>query len=244
MDKATFTYQARITATAEVDAALAGYAGLYTRVERKLHAAIEAGSNPVKLKSSFLKDYGVTARQFNAVAIGLKGKLASIKERRPGLIAELTTKIQKAKAVIGKLEKRCPGSNKLHQKKRRLAILETRLARLNADKAAEATRLCFGSRRLFRAQYDLEANGYANHGEWLKAWQTERANQFMVIGSKDETAGCQGCVATLQAEGSFSLRLRLPEALITGGKYITLHGLKFHHGRDVVEKALLLTSNP
>ncbi|HUI68241.1 MAG TPA: hypothetical protein VL087_08525, partial [Nitrospirota bacterium] len=51
-----------------------------------------------------------------------------------------------------------------------------------------------------------------------------------VIGSKDETAGCQGCVATVAEDGSIALRLRLPNAL--SGKYLSLRGLHFTHGRS------------
>ena len=37
--------------------------------------------------------------------------------------------------------------------------------------------------------------------------------EFFVLGSKDERAGCQLCVATVQDDGTLTLRLRLPDAL-------------------------------
>ena len=54
--------------------------------------------------------------------------------------------------------------------------------------------LCFGSKRLWRKQHHLEANGYASHQEWLSDWREARSNEFFVLGSRDETAGCQLCV--------------------------------------------------
>ena len=41
-----------------------------------------------------------------------------------------------------------------------------RLEKLEADRQAGEVRLCFGSKKLFHAQFDLEANGYENHVQW------------------------------------------------------------------------------
>ena len=62
-------------------------------------------------------------------------------------------------------------------------------------------RLCFGSRRLWRKQHALEANGYSNHAEWLRDWRSARSDEFFVLGSRDETVGCQLCVATVGDDG-------------------------------------------
>lgn len=235
-DKRIFTYQNRIDTTPEQEEVLFAYAELYGRVERSLFAAVQAGEDFSKLKPEFQRRFGITARQYNAVAIGLKGKMASVKERRPGLIADLKTKIKKCRRIIEKLEKKSPGSNKLHQKKRRLYILEGRLRALQADQAENAVRICFGNKKLFRAQFDLDANGYASLDEWRNDWQQARSREFFVVGSKDETAGCQGCAATIQPDGGLSLRLRLPNAI---GKHLYLKDLRFAYGQDVIEKALL-----
>ena len=77
----------------------------------------------------------------------------------------------------------------VHQKRRRLANLRSRLAGLEADIAAGRVRLCFGSKRLWRKQHHLEANGYASHEEWRRDWRDARSNEFFVLGSRDETGG-------------------------------------------------------
>ncbi len=73
--------------------------------------------------------------------------------------------------------------------------------------------LCFGSGKLWRQQYSLEANGYSGHEEWLRDWRTARSADFFVLGSRDETEGCQLCVATVADDGTLTLRLRRPDAL-------------------------------
>ena len=98
-------------------------------------------------------------------------------------------------------------------------------------------RLCFGSRKLFRAQHHLESNGYGSHEEWRGA----RSDSFFVLGSRDETGGCQVCVATVAEDGSISLRLRVPDCLadtVGGGKYLVFDGLWFNHGHRQVVAAL------
>lgn len=234
-ERAIFTYQTRLNLGPEAEASLRAYAGLYGQVERSLLADMARGETPGKLKSTYLRRFGITARQFNAVALLLKGKIASIKERRGGLINEARARISKAEKVIARFERRAPGSNTLHQKKRRLVTQQARLARMEADHQTGIVRLCFGSRRMFRAQFDLSANGYADHADWLDDWRQSRASEFFVIGSKDETAGCQGCVASVQPDGSLTLRLRLPDAL---GKYIVIEGVRFAYGQAAILDSL------
>ena len=81
------TYQTRISEyedgdaeRAAGDAALAAYAELYGRVERKLFADVSAGRSPGSLKSVFLRRYGIPARMFNAVRVSLEGRMSSVRE--------------------------------------------------------------------------------------------------------------------------------------------------------------------
>ncbi|MGH6815777.1 MAG: hypothetical protein ACREC6_08735, partial [Hyphomicrobiaceae bacterium] len=97
VDTATFTYQCRVRLSPEQDGVLAAYADLFGRVERTLFAAWAAGARINDLKSAYLKRFGLTARQFNAIAIGLKGKIAAIEERRTGLIEETKQRIARAR---------------------------------------------------------------------------------------------------------------------------------------------------
>ncbi len=150
-----FTYQTRPDLSVDQSAVLDAYAALHGRVQRSLFAAMQAGGKLNNLKRDFLIRFGITARQFNALRIELDGKIASIKERRPELIAESETRIRKAIKVITKLQKSDSRRNKLHHKQRRLATLQHRLAAMKADQQAGTVRLCFGSKKRFHAQYDL-----------------------------------------------------------------------------------------
>ena len=229
------TYQTRINASPEQKIKLAAYAELYCKVERKLFAAGRAGTNFNKLKTEFIKEYKITARQFNAISRNLKGKIASIAELQKMNIKNLEGRIMAARAKIVKMR----NPVKRHQKKRRLAILNQKLAALQKSKAENKINICFGSRKLFGKQLNLAENGYASHEEWLAEWQNARNAQFYVMGSKDETSGCQGCVATLEFDGSLTLRLRLPDALSDGqDKYLVIDDVRFTYGQEHIVAAL------
>ena len=237
-DRPIFTYQTRLALTPEQAAILDAYAILYGQAERSLFAALQAGGTLNDLKRDFLPRFGLSARQFNALRVGLDGKIASIKERRPERIAEAESRIRQAAQVVAKLETKAPGTAKLHQKKRRLISLQDRLSALKADQEAGTVRLCFGGKKLFRAQFDLDANGYADPGEWKAAWQYARSRQFFVLGSQDETAGNQSCQATVAEAGTLTLQLRLPNALAAQGKHLALTGVCFAYGHAQIVAAL------
>jgi IS605 OrfB family transposase len=186
--------------------------------------------------------FGITARQFNSVCRNLKGKVESIRSNQKRLIKEAEQRIKKADKTIKHLEKEDGNANKLHQKKRRLAKLRARHQRMVDDQKAGRVRICFGSRKLFRAQFDLQANGYASLGEWRADWRAERSSQFHVLGSKDETAGCQGCVAEYLGEQWLRLRLRLPNALVdaNGGDKYRRFDVRLNYGVNHLVAALTL----
>lgn len=237
-ERPIFTFQTRLALSTEHSDALEAYAALHGRAERSLFAALQSGGTLNTLKRDFQKRFGLTARQFNAIRAGVDGKIASIKELRPELLAEAATRIKQAEKVISKLESRAPGTTKLHQKKRRLATLKARHTAMQADHEAGRVRLCFGSKRLFRAQFDLEANGYASRTDWKRDWRSARSDQFFVLGSQDETAGNQTCQAGVAEDGSLTLKLRLPNALASFGKTLDLTGVRFTYGQDQIEAAL------
>ena len=214
------------------------YAELYGRVQRKLFADVAAGSSAASLKGAYLKRYGIPARMFNGVRVSLEGKMASVRESQRLQQESLQRRIARAQRQVSDAAERGRW-DQVHQKKRRLANLGHRLAALKADIAAGRVRLCFGSKRLWRKQHHLEQNGYHSHEEWLQDWQDARSDEFFVLGSRDETAGCQLCVAAVADDGRLTLRLRLPDCLANQhGKYLVMEGVRFAYGHEQALAAL------
>ena len=220
------------------DAALSAYAEMYGRVERRLFAEVAAGRSAAVLKTEYLKGYGIPSRMFNGVRVSLEGKVASVREQQKLQVDSLGHRIARAQRQIAGAAEHGRWQQ-VHQKKRRLANLRNRMAAWEADIAEGRVRLCFGSKRLWRKQHHLEANGYASHEEWLRDWQDARSDEFFVLGSRDETAGCQLCIATVADDGTLTLRLRIPDCLAgQHGKYLTIEGVRFAYGHEQVMAAL------
>jgi IS605 OrfB family transposase len=247
------TYQARL-AVAD-DAPLRAYAAVFGRALRSLHASRHSGK--VLSKPDFMRVFGLTSRQYNAVKFSLDGMESSIVELRPGRIADLQHRIKAADKKLAKLmgqascrkpmrpqakplstkrsnrsARKAPRTGvtptfeqqraqaariaasralRIHNVERRRADLGRRLAALEAE---GNPRICFGSRKVFNAQHHLAENGFAGpeanaHAAWQAAWRAKRDAQFFVLGSKDESGGCQGCVMTHLGGNRFALRLRL-----------------------------------
>ena len=237
------TYQTRISGYGcrnreSGDAALAAYAELYSRVQRKLFADVAAGRPAVSLKSAYLERYGIPARMFNGIRVSLDGKVASVREQQKLRGDDLRRRISRAERQISDASE--DGRwQQVHQKRRRLGNLKSRVAALEDDMAAGRVRLCFGSKRLWRKQHDLEANGYGSHEEWLRDWRDARSGEFFVMGSRDETGGCQLCMATIADDGTLTLRLRMPDCLAgQHGKYLVIEGVRFTYGHEQVLAAL------
>ena len=75
-NSATRTYQTRIPDP--YDEPLCAYAETMAHVEHRLFAEIACGKIAKDLKSSYLKKFHITARQFNATRVKLEGKTDSI----------------------------------------------------------------------------------------------------------------------------------------------------------------------
>ena len=226
------TYQTRIDCAGD---ALTAYAGLYSVLERRLFADLSAGGSVNALKSDYIRRYGIPARMFNSLMSSVRGRTRAAAASQKLHEQELVHRVEKAERVLRKAR----GGNATHQKSRRLATLRRNLERLRSDRDAGRVRICFGSRRLWRRQYDLEASGYESHAEWLRDWRDARSSEFSVIGSRDESSGCQLCVASVSGDGSLTLRLRMPDVLASEhGKYVEIPDVRFAYGHEVVLAAL------
>lgn len=107
------------------------------------------------------------------------------------IIEEIKKKLAKAKAIYKSLSKvenpTYSQRNKalgLKSKLLKIQALKQKLARLKTN---DRLHICFGSQKLFNAQYHLAKNGYKSHDEWLADWRKKRGGRFYCVGKS--TAG-------------------------------------------------------
>ena len=239
MQDSTRTWQTRLSLIPVAQDAFRACAELFAHVEHCLLADISKGKTTGALKSSYLIKYGITARQFNAIRVKVEGKIASIKELRKMQIFDLKEQIKTLETKISKPRKKPFPSLLVHQKKRRLHRLQQRLKNLVKDQEQGKISLCFGSKKLFHAQFNLEANNYKTHEEWLASWRDARTSEIFFLGSKDETSGNQTCTASLEEDNRLTLRIRLPNALHSKfGKHLTIPHVAFSYGHQEILASL------
>lgn len=250
------TYSARLTLPGPADAALSAYASVFCKAVRTEYAATERSTRAkveltkAERKASTNALVGLTSRQTNSVLTEADGKRVAIIALYKGHLADLRAKVKRVggqlKRGAEKLAAHKDGKQKqlgpkLLRKTRaqvfraqtKLVSLQAGLADLSSRMHIGSTSLTFGTEKLLRQRAGLEDKALA---QWRAEWDLSRNSQFLVVGSKDGTAGCQGCVATAQSDGSFNLRVRLPDAL--GGGYAHLEGVRFHYGADRLRYAL------
>jgi IS605 OrfB family transposase len=234
MNDQMFTYQTRLQLDEASSSILEECASLYNAVEHSLFAEVARNKTSASCKNGFLKKYGITARQFNACRVNVEAKIAACRAGQDNSLVSLKAKIATIDRQITQLTKKPSKHFVIHQKKRRQLSLTHRYSKLQNDRANKRVRLCFGSKKLFRAQFHLKENHFSSHEEWKKAWTASRNNEFFILGSKDETAGNQTCTAGVNENGSISLRLRLPPALAKYGKYIHINNVFFAYGHQAI----------
>ena len=100
-----------------VASALAAYAQLYGRVERKLFADFSAGEAPASLKKEYLERYGIPARMFNGLRVSLEGQVSAVQKTMGLRLDNLQRRIARAELEIAKAVER-GRLNQVHQKRR------------------------------------------------------------------------------------------------------------------------------
>ncbi len=178
-----------------------------------LHSAFvlyTKGTGRKQIKQKLSAKYKVKARVINSAMNQAKTALDSMAEVKKSQKQALENKIHAYEEKITKEEenrrqwhstvkwhKPKPGDvnrnrtwkAKIHNMKDRLHHMKMRLENWDTRK----NRFCFGSRKLFNAQYHLHENGLKDHSEWKALWHKERTRLFYQIGSTDETCGNQIC---------------------------------------------------
>ncbi len=211
---------------------------LYSQIEREMHVAIVSGEKLSVIEKQLQSRYQVDSTTTRNVYHNLKGKHQGIKELRKNQVKDLKSTIKSIQSAIKKRLKKKNLDEKdrffIHQKRRRLMVKQHKLKALQ-DKDIS---LCFGTKKLFLAQYHLEANGYSNHDEWLADWKAARASGFMMVGAKTYSSGNQLCRLTSDGE----LKITVPICLLPEfGQNVKCDDIKFRYGQTFIDIALTPT---
>lgn len=213
-----FTIETRLNPrdNAEIIEYAKEYSVIYGKMIRfTWHRIKDGGQLPMK-KSDFntllQKTFGVNKRVANSVIYEVIGIYKALYQLKWAEFFQLKVKFSKKMKKYEKLQQKVyvlkekAKSNSLStgqlsyyrklkadlfhikQKLNRMnRSLKNRLAVLNSRKLE----VCFGSKKLFLAQYHLAKNHMTSHKIWYEAFCKRRDNRALYIGSKDEQRGNQ-----------------------------------------------------
>ena len=125
----------------------------------------------------------------------------------------------------------------IHQKKRRLYILEEKSRQQFERIKSGRWPLCFGTKKLQQKQNFLVENGYKNHNQWQEEWRFKRSNQSFWLGDSTEKGRNRNARLALDEQ---TLRLTVPQHLRHRfGAFVTIEGVDFdQRAKKDIEAAL------
>ena len=200
------------------------------------------------LKSSYQLKYKINARQYNSIYIDLMGKINSVLELNKGYIDDTTDNILKLdKAIKSKqstldslvkkvsdkdyISNKVDESNlsnlktKLYYLNKKLNKSNTKLKKLiNIEKTGNP-KLCFGSNKLFRQQFEItkpnNLTEFKTHKDWKKEYINSRNKGFILVGSSDENSGNDNCQITYVSGNIYELKVNVnPKAIKLKDRFI------------------------
>lgn len=223
-------------------------------VERTAFAAINQGQKiDAAFENKLQQTYGFSSQDVRNAINRAEGNYKSQKELVDNYIKETRDAITAIKAAIKKLEKKVtilrkqgkkdPGKLKgipslefkIHHKRRKLAQKEARLYELELTEKTGQFSVTFGSKKLFKAQYNLHENGYKNHEEWLEDWRQQRSNHIFYVGTNRFASGNLLCRLTQSGQLTITVPPCLQEQFATS---VTCAGVLFRYGQEYINAAL------
>ena len=200
---------------------------IYSKAYRSAFSKIDHGQkNLNRLTKDLQKDYRLKSRAANSIARDAKARhqagLELARVQTKNLQASINRKkkrMKKLKKAVNEQSKKA-ASNKLNDSElsayrkqkhdlwhlsQLIPKLEAKLKRWKKDIKNRHVRLCFGTKKLFKAQYHLEENGLSSHDERKEMFIRNRDRMMYLCGKNDEKNGNQLCHLIRMEDGSWQI---------------------------------------
>ena len=254
-----FTIETRLELQEDAVKYLTEYVVFYNEISRKLWQIVRLSNfKELYTRSEFntyaCNKYNILKRTANSIYSDLAGKKKSLLELKK---TELSNKKIRYKKFFNKKNELINKINKLKEKVALNKSNENELIRyrkykhkyyficnkinnlkqdvenLEKDIKNKNIKISFGSKKLFNAQYNLEANGFRTHTKWKNNYHKKSDKNIYYLGSKDETLGNQ--LAQLDYDittSKFTLKLRKEKQYSSESKYLNISNIDFKYMKD------------
>ena len=239
------------------------YISVYSQICRRIYQDMRhRNSCDSKYVSTLMKQYNVTKRTVNSAVKQMRGRINALIALQKVNIADYQTKIKSCSCKVDKLTIKInrlkllviknPNDKKLvlkyHNLKSMRYTLQNKINKLRIKTEnyerddINNINICFGSRKLFKAQFNLSDNGFKSHEGWLNAFRKARDCQVYYVGSSDETCGNQMFQMVYdKLSDSFILKIRkeLAYSADKENKYLYIT-VNFKHRQELLKHMLEL----
>ncbi len=169
----------------------------YERLRRTGLNDMQQGMSESSIEKSYQSKFNIQWAWADSIATEVKqtySQLTTAKKLNIARIREqIKKKVAKAKTIYKSLSK---VKNPTPEQKNKALGLKSKLLKIVSLKkqlikleTTSRLHICFGSKKLFNAQYHLAENGYANHDEWLQDWRKKRGGRFYCVGKSQAGGG-------------------------------------------------------
>lgn len=265
MAERLITVETRLKPNTDLTNYLNSVVSVYEQVKRKIwHQMTNPNYNTKFSKESdFTKDcrkkYDLHSRTINSIIHEVKGLMNSYIELKK---TELSTveqkiikqekKIAKTKDILDKLKdvvtynkatekqliKYRKNKRTIFNQKRRLNQLKVRKTNLEYIIEHSIYKVCFGTKQMWKKQYNLDKNNYKTHIKWHNDFNKCRDKNIYFLGSANETC-CNQMVNFVydSKTGLFNIKIRKLEKLKDNKRgsydnYVSYEYLNFNHCKD------------
>ncbi len=162
----------------------------YESIRRTGLNDMQQGINENQIEKSYQSRFHLQWAWADSIATEVKQTYSQLTTAKKLNIARIKEQIQKKTASANNLFKSLSQVKKPSIKQQNQALgLKSKLIKIQSLKdelkqleSTDRLHICFGSKKLFNAQYHLEENGYASHEEWLTDWKKKRGGRFYCVG--------------------------------------------------------------
>ena len=203
---------------------------LYESIRRTALNDLQKGKSEKEIEKTYQELFSLQWAWSDTIATDANSTFKQLKTAKKQNIARISEqikkKIKKAKIVYKNLESELKKALRRGMTPRqyqrfslRLLGLKSKINKiaslrkdLNKLKTTQRLHICFGSRKLFKAQHHLEANGYDNHQQWLSDWRKLRSGRFLCIGKGIKGGGTMTKISHLAGD-LFNCKIQLPRSM-------------------------------
>ncbi|NJK57609.1 MAG: transposase [Pleurocapsa sp. SU_5_0] len=169
----------------------------YESIRRTGLNDLQRGMSEIAIEKSYQSRFNLQWAWADAIATEVKQTYSQLSTAKKLNIARITEQIRKktkrAKSIFKSLSK---VKNPTVKQKNQASGLKSKLLKIESLKkqweqleSSQKLHICFGSKKLFNAQYHLKENGYSNHEEWLHDWRKKRGGRFFCVGKSQHGGG-------------------------------------------------------